>query len=67
MNRIFFVDQNPRHERFAQLLFYAIAAAYCEANDIDVSPESDAGAGPVDFKLSSGAAKIVDYRRMAKL
>lgn len=59
MNRIFFVDQNPRHERFAQLLFYAIAASYCEANKLDISPESDAGAGPVDFKLSVGKAKVL--------
>lgn len=44
----------PRHERFAQRLFYAIADSYCRANDVDLSREPDAGSGPVDFKLSTG-------------
>ncbi len=59
MWRVFYVDQEPRPERFAQLLFLAIATAYCVANDLDISPESDAGAGPVDFKFSSGSDKVV--------
>lgn len=59
MWRVFYVDQTPRPERFAQLLFLAIATAYCVANDLDISPESDAGAGPVDFKFSSGSDKVV--------
>lgn len=44
----------PKHESAAQLLFFGIASAYCEANDLDLSPESDGGRGPVDFKVSSG-------------
>jgi hypothetical protein len=44
----------PRHEKAAQLLFFAVADAYCRANNIDVSPETDSGGGPVDFKFSSG-------------
>jgi hypothetical protein len=44
----------PKHEVFAQRLFYAVADAYCEANDVDLSREPNAGNGPVDFKLSSG-------------
>jgi hypothetical protein len=44
----------PRNERFAQRLFYAVADAYCEANNVDLSREPNAGNGPVDFKLSSG-------------
>jgi hypothetical protein len=47
-------DGSPRRERAAQLTFYAIAQAYCEANDLDISPEADAGVGPVDFKFSRG-------------
>ncbi|RYX90216.1 MAG: hypothetical protein EOO28_30415, partial [Comamonadaceae bacterium] len=43
-----------KHESAAQLLFYGIAASYCEANNLDLSPESDSGRGPVDFKVSSG-------------
>lgn len=50
----------PRLEKAMQRLFFAVAAAYCEANDLDLSPEADAGCGPVDFKMSSGAsAKVV--------
>ena len=59
MWRVFYVDRDPRPERFAQLLFLAIATAYCVANDLDISPESDAGAGPVDFKFSNGSDKVV--------
>ncbi|WP_312434959.1 hypothetical protein [Janthinobacterium sp.] len=43
-----------KHESAAQLLFFGIASAYCTANGLDLSPESDAGRGPVDFKISSG-------------
>lgn len=45
---------NPKHESAAQLLFFGIAAAYCTANGIELSPESDGGRGPVDFKMSGG-------------
>lgn len=49
-------DKNNRrkHESAAQLLFFGVASAYCEANDLDLSPESDGGRGPVDFKISAG-------------
>lgn len=59
--RVFWTDQRQvRHERLAQLLFYAVAEAYCTANNLDLSPESNAGRGPVDFKLSRGnSAKVL--------
>lgn len=44
----------PANEKKAQRLFFAIADSYCRANNLDLSPESDSGVGPVDFKLSSG-------------
>lgn len=47
-------DKSRKHESAAQLLFYGIASAYCQANNLDLSPESDCGRGPVDFKVSSG-------------
>jgi hypothetical protein len=47
-------DGKQRPEKFAQLLFYAVADAYCEANDLDISAEPNAGRGPVDFKISKG-------------
>lgn len=31
----------PRPEKAAQRLFFAIAYAYCEANDLDITPEAD--------------------------
>ncbi|OGD83582.1 hypothetical protein A2572_04765 [Candidatus Collierbacteria bacterium RIFOXYD1_FULL_40_9] len=43
-----------RHERYSQLLFFAIADSYCEANDTDLNREPNAGSGPVDFKVSKG-------------
>ena len=44
----------PRHERAGQLLFFAVANVICAANDVDISPETNAGGGPVDFKFSTG-------------
>jgi hypothetical protein len=44
----------PYHEKYAQLLFFSVADAYCAANDVVVSREPNAGNGPVDFKLSVG-------------
>jgi hypothetical protein len=44
----------PRPEIAAQRLFFAVAHAYCKANDFDLTPEADTGNGPVDFKLSRG-------------
>ncbi len=46
-------DGSHKPESFAQQLFLGIADAYCDANNLDISPESDAGRGPIDFKLSS--------------
>lgn len=44
----------PRRESTAQKLFYATADIYCDANNLDLSRETNAGRGPVDFKVSSG-------------
>lgn len=53
--RLLYDQQGRRkHESAAQLLFFGVASAYCEANDLDLSPESDGGRGPVDFKVSAG-------------
>jgi hypothetical protein len=46
----------PKHEAAAQKLFYAVADCYCEANGLDLSPETNSGRGPVDFKFSKGYA-----------
>lgn len=43
-----------KRERASQLLFFAIADAYCRAHNVDVSGEPNMGGGPVDFKFSDG-------------
>lgn len=43
-----------KKERNSQLLFYGVADSYCEANDLDLSREANAGTGSVDFKISRG-------------
>jgi len=47
-------NRKPKHESTAQRLFFAIAYCYCEANNVDVSPEVDSGSGQLDFKMSRG-------------
>jgi hypothetical protein len=47
-------NYTPRPEASAQKLFFGIADSYCKANKVDISPEADAGRGPVDFKFSMG-------------
>jgi len=55
LNKMFYAkDGKLRHERFMQLLFFGIADSYCEANNIDMNREPNAGRGPVDFKFSKG-------------
>jgi len=47
-------DGTHKKESFAQMLFFAIAHSYCEANNLDISPEVDSGNGPIDFKTGKG-------------
>ncbi|MBA4034936.1 MAG: chromosomal replication initiator DnaA [Bradyrhizobium sp.] len=55
----------PKKERASQLIYYAIADAFCKANDVDISPEANMGGGPIDFKFSSGyeARVLVEMKR----
>lgn len=55
----------PKKERASQLIYFAIADAYCKANNIDISPEANMGGGPVDFKFSVGynARVLVEMKR----
>lgn len=52
--RLLWVDDKPRAEKHAQALFQTSAVMACQDRDIDISPESNAGRGPVDFKMSRG-------------
>jgi hypothetical protein len=47
-------EGKPRIEKAVQRLFFAVAYAYCKANNLDITPEADTGNGPVDFKMSQG-------------
>jgi hypothetical protein len=55
----------PKKERASQLIYYAIADAFCKVNDIDISPEANMGGGPIDFKFSRGynAKVLVEMKR----
>ena len=48
------LNNKPKRERAAQLIYYAIADGYCRAFNIDISPETNMGGGAVDFKFSLG-------------
>jgi hypothetical protein len=54
LSKLLWNGTSPRNEKAAQLLFYAVAEAYCNANNIDIAPEANMGGGPVDFKFSRG-------------
>ena len=59
------VGEKPKKERASQLIYYAIADAFCKANDVDISPEANMGGGPIDFKFSKGykARILVEMKR----
>ena len=46
-------------EKTVQRTIHAVALIYCETNNWDISPETDTGRGPVDFKISRGTDKTV--------
>lgn len=43
-------------QKYKQSSIYRL---WCVYNNLDVSPESDAGRGPVDFKMSNGLDKTI--------
>ena len=56
---VLYVDGEPRNEKIVQRVLYMTAAYYCNVNKLDISPESNTGRGPVDFKISKGNDKTV--------
>lgn len=52
---LLWVGNTPRKERQVQRLFQVSAAMSCREHDVDLSPESNVGRGPVDFKVTRGA------------
>ena len=59
------IGSEPKKERAAQLIYYALADCFCMANNVDVSPEANMGGGPIDFKFSRGydARVLVELKR----
>ena len=54
-------------EKVAQTLFFATAYSYCNANNLDITPEAETGNGPVDFKFSVGEhPKILVELKLSK-
>jgi hypothetical protein len=51
---LLWVGTKPRSEKHVQSAFDLAMVGYCKTNDIDLTPESNAGRGPVDFKFSRG-------------
>lgn len=51
---------NTRNEeKIIQKVLHGYASHYCITNNLDISPESNTGRGPVDFKISRGDDKTV--------
>ena len=52
--RMLWYKSRGREEKMVQWLFYAMVVMFCRQNNVAVTPESDAGRGPVDFTFSQG-------------
>ena len=48
-----------RDEKFSQRLFHVCALSYFRDGQFDISPETDSGRGPVDFKLIGKNEKVL--------
>ena len=51
---LLWVGTKPRSEKHVQSAFGLAMVGYCKTHDIDLTPESNAGRGAVDFKFSQG-------------
>ncbi|SFQ41756.1 hypothetical protein [Salibacterium halotolerans] len=52
VNDLLYINGKPRSEKIVQRAFFCVADSYCSAFKLDISPETDSGRGPVDFKFS---------------
>jgi len=57
LSHLLWDGSKPKPEKAAQLVFFGVADSYCKANNIEISPETHSGGGPVDFKFSGGYAE----------
>ena len=62
-NHLLFAGGEPRDEKSSQALFYVVADLYAKGTSVEVSRESNAGRGPVDFKVSSSGYRcLVEFK-----
>ncbi|WP_313469492.1 hypothetical protein [Carnobacterium sp.] len=50
---------DPKREDAIQLVFYGVCYFFSQVHGIDLTPESNTGRGPVDFKVSTGNDKVL--------
>ncbi|TFI72244.1 hypothetical protein [Carnobacterium divergens] len=51
--------RDAKNEKAIQSVFYGVCYFFCTQNNIDLTPESNTGSGPVDFKCSTGNDKVL--------
>lgn len=51
--KVLWYNEQPHKEKVAQMIFFAVADAYCKANNLPMTPEAETGSGPVDFKFGA--------------
>lgn len=67
MSELLYYNNKFKNEKAVQRLFLMMADGYCRISDIALSPETDYGAGPVDFKFSSGYhSKVLLEMKLAR-
>lgn len=67
MSELLYYKGTFKDERAVQRLFLMMADGYCKISGIDISPETDNGIGPVDFKFSSGYhSKVLLEMKLAR-
>jgi len=67
MSELLYSNNKFKNEKAVQRLFLMFADGYCNLSDIVLSPETDYGAGPVDFKFASGYhSKVLLEMKLAR-
>lgn len=67
MSELLYYKDTFKDENAVQRLFLMMADGYCKISGIDISPETDNGIGPVDFKFSSGYhSKVLLEMKLAR-
>ncbi|TGK82989.1 hypothetical protein EHQ24_08105 [Leptospira noumeaensis] len=59
LNKAFFNNQGNIKEEIPQRIFQALSQLYIDDKNLDISPETNLGAGSVDFKFSRGSKKVI--------